>query len=200
MLNPYDLLGRYRVVVTWITLISSWIVGGYLSWHGDPLRENVEWHGRRGILALELCNQPDDMDTLLKKLGATPSGRGPDQSLRDLAISDLHIDFLFIATYSTAIALVCGYSVSRRTTIFMRPVLLLAWAQFFAGFLDVIENLALLNMLNIGSVTNHVMPIVASWCATLKFKLVFAGIGVGVVASVVKWISHRAAKEAGRKE
>ena len=96
-----------------------------------------------------------------------------DQNAQKLAAFSLGIDFLFLISYSTTIALACIWAADvlmGRSALLGALGLLLAWGQWFAAFLDAIENSMLMIIL-----LNASMPLVpetAKWCAVAKFSLV----------------------------
>jgi hypothetical protein len=91
---------------------------------------------------------------------------------------NLGFDYLFMAAYSTTIALGMVWTADalqlKGTTL--SAVLLLAWSQWPAALLDAVENAALLVMLF--NQPADPWPQIAFWCAAFKFALVLAGIFV----------------------
>ena len=72
--------------------------------------------------------------------------------------------------------------------------LTLAWGQWLAALLDVVENVALLVILLDSPVAPW--PQVALWCAVPKFALVFLGLGYVALGAVVRLVgSHRPGSE-----
>ena len=55
----------------------------------------------------------------------------------------------------------------------------MGWGAFLAALLDAVENFALWRIL--GGVTAEIYPRVASYSATVKFLLIFVGIGFALV-------------------
>ncbi len=105
-----------------------------------------------------------------------------DESGRILAAFSIGIDFLFLILYSTTIGLACIWSGDVLGERFWSLAFLgipLAWGQWFAALLDVIENIALMVVLLTFIKAGHVhelIPRVAQICAGLKFGLVFLGL------------------------
>ncbi|MBN1955350.1 MAG: hypothetical protein JW900_09905 [Anaerolineae bacterium] len=102
------------------------------------------------------------------------------------AALSLGVDYLFMASYSTAIALGC-FGIARRLSV-RTPVVagvgvILAWAQFAAAALDALENYALIRIV-LGSL-QQAWASVACWCAALKFLLIAMGLGFAVVAAIL---------------
>jgi hypothetical protein len=103
---------------------------------------------------------------------------------------NLGLDFLFIPAYSTTIALGIIWLT---VLLFSRPwitklALFLAWGQWIAAALDVIENVALYQMLLEGPST--FLAQLASTCAMVKFALVILGLVYALGASLV-WFIRR---------
>ena len=93
-------------------------------------------------------------------------------------------DFAFIPFYATTLALVClwapGPIAARGWPLsgLGRP---LAWAQWIAGSLDLLENVGLLRLLD-GGIRDPLPTLVAA-CASLKFLLVVLGLAYGLYAN-----------------
>jgi hypothetical protein len=106
-----------------------------------------------------------------------------DERARRHAAFSLGVDYLFMVSYSTTIALGCVWAagvLGRRVAALATAGVLLAWGQWLAALLDGGENAALTTML-----LDHVRdpwPAVAWWCAVLKFALIVAGILYALVA------------------
>ena len=89
----------------------------------------------------------------------------------------LGFDYLFLFVYAICIGLGCvlvARAMQYRVRIFLPIGALLAWAQFFAAFLDAIENYALIRVL-LGS-TENIWPALARLCAGPKFLIVTLGL------------------------
>jgi hypothetical protein len=95
----------------------------------------------------------------------------------------LGLDFLFIALYSTTIALACVWATLKGqergwpVTFIGIP---LAWGQWVAAILDVVENIALIVLL-FGSKL-AALPVLAKIAAIPKFVLIALGILYGAIA------------------
>lgn len=112
------------------------------------------------------------------------------------AAFSLGLDFLYLVVYSTTISLACIWVAK----VFpVRGLLLasvgigLAWGQWLAALLDVVENIALISILfDFGM---NVSPQVAKWCAIPKFGLITLGllyVGLGAVVTVMShWFGVR---------
>ena len=65
---------------------------------------------------------------------------------------------------------------------------LLSWAVFLAAILDIIENIALVNIL-FGPLVSP-WPEIARWCAIPKFVLIFIGIVYVIYGGVVALVGR----------
>jgi len=102
--------------------------------------------------------------------------------LRLFAGLNLGFDYVFMIAYGGTIGLGCVLAAKRWHD--KRPGLalmgfLFAWGSLAAAAFDAVENYALIRIL-VGSL-NGVWPLVAKWCAVVKFFLV--GIGILYVSS-----------------
>lgn len=105
-----------------------------------------------------------------------------DEPGRILAAFSIGLDFLFLILYSATIGLACIWSgevlAARKWSLAFLGTPL-AWGQWFAALLDIIENIALMIVLLTYIQAGHVhelIPRVAQICAGLKFALVFLGL------------------------
>jgi hypothetical protein len=141
-----------------------------------------------GIISFELA------DSLEHSRRITASW-GPDGKVR--AALSLGLDYFFLVAYALFIALACSQiakALQANSPNFAAVGYLLAWAQFPAAALDAFENAALIHLL-LGS-SLPPLPLVARWCALIKFSLVGAGliyiIGTGLVFLATKLLRWRA--------
>jgi hypothetical protein len=108
-----------------------------------------------------------------------------DSSAQLHAAFSLGLDYLYMPLYAVTIALACvrAAATSLRTPQAAAALgILLAWGLGMAALLDAVENVALWQVLQ-GS-TAAAWPVVARWCAIVKFAWVIAGLlyaGVGAV-------------------
>jgi hypothetical protein len=108
-----------------------------------------------------------------------------DSSAQRHAAFSLGLDYLYMPLYAVTIALACGRTAatSLRTPQAAAALgVLLAWGMGLAALLDAAENAALWQVLQ-GSAAST-WPVVARWCAIVKFSLVAAGLlyaGAGAV-------------------
>jgi len=183
VLNPYTQIGKRAGLITAFAIISSVLMFGWLTYHGDPLKAGTS-APFVGILALEFCGNQSAANTVLKHWGNNISPRDPTMSLTAVAVSDIYWDFLFIVAYTSAITLFCGLAATRHTGRFADVLTILAWAQPVAGALDVVENIGMLIMLRAGHVESTFLPLSTAISATAKFAIIGAGLFVGCVALI----------------
>lgn len=130
-----------------------------------------------GIISFELAGSKEAAETILLSW---------DAFQQKIASFSLGLDFLFIPVYSTAVSLACVWTANifSKKMVFIGGIgLVLAWLQMGAAILDGIENVALFNIL-----LNNPLPSLASlasWCAMLKFGILFAGITWSLFALAV---------------
>lgn len=150
-----------------ILAFAATLVVGYFML-GPLLRTSEAPHG---IVSLEFAGDVKQAQSVINSW---------DAKARQFAVNNVLLDFLFIAAYSTAFGLACVlahkvYASTDALAILGAPWIgtLLAWGQTVAGALDVIENIAILMMLQVN--VNEPWPQVARWCALPKFGFIFAG-------------------------
>jgi len=123
----------------------------------------------RGIVSLELAGSIDGVRKILTAWGS--EGKA-------YATLSLGLDYLFLIVYASFISLAC-VRIARHFKFRFSLVgawgFVLGWAQFLAALLDGIENFALIKLV-FGSL-RETWPIIARWCAVVKFGIV----GVGLV-------------------
>jgi hypothetical protein len=98
----------------------------------------------------------------------------------------LGLDYLYMPLYAVTIALAClrAAATSLRSLQAAAALgILLAWGLGLAALLDAVENAALWQMLQ-GS-TAAAWPVVARWCAIVKFAWVIAGLLYASAGAVV---------------
>lgn len=117
-----------------------------------------------GIVSFELAGQPDAAQRIVASW---------DDEARIYAALSLGIDYLFMLSYSIAIALGCVLLAQRMPAFAVRLGIYLAWAQWVAALLDATENYALVRVL-LG--TARGWATVARYCAVPKFTIVGLGL------------------------
>ena len=111
----------------------------------------------------------------------------------------LGLDYLFIVTYSISIALGCllvARGISQQIALQTFGGIVIPWALFIAALLDSFENYALINIL-LGSKQEY-WPIIAFWCAIVKFLILAIGIAYICIGIIVylnnKFIKYQNSK------
>jgi len=104
------------------------------------------------------------------------------------AAFNLGFDFLYIPIYSTTIALACVWAANKLggNRIWHNMGMLFAWGLWVAAILDIVENYALLTILQ-GRVADP-YPALATMCATVKFSLILLGLAFCVMVAVIRII------------
>lgn len=105
-----------------------------------------------------------------------------DETARLYAAFNLGFDHLYLACYSLFLSLTCSWLArawQHEAQGFATAGFLLAWAMFAAAALDMVENVALWQLL-LGSMNAH-WPKLATTCAMLKFGILLAGVGYVVI-------------------
>ncbi|MBF0259331.1 MAG: hypothetical protein HQK62_10915 [Desulfamplus sp.] len=101
---------------------------------------------------------------------------------------NLGLDYLFLVIYSSCIGLGCvliSQKFVNQTGFLFSTGICLAWGQVVAALLDSLENYALIQVI-LGSMKEF-WPVMALWCASLKFIL----IALGIVYLVAGWFLCR---------
>ncbi len=99
------------------------------------------------------------------------------------------IDFIYIATYSTALSLACIWTTKllpKFDAEWLGTGVVLGWSQWLAALLDVVENLSLFPFLYVEVKDNSALAQVAAICAAFKFSLIFTGLLYILVSIVIK--------------
>jgi hypothetical protein len=140
-----------------------------------------------GIITYEFAADEDDVRDIFHSWAE----HEPEPSqYKVIAGFNLGLDFLYLPAYSTTIAMGILWitrSLFKRRSIILAAVLL-AWGQWVAAVLDIVENVALYKMLLDGPTGS--LPQVASICALIKFILVGVGLAYVVVTSLL-WLIRR---------
>jgi hypothetical protein len=129
-----------------------------------------------GIISYELAGDVATAEEILYSWGSEE---------RVYAGISLGLDYLFLFTYAIAIGLACVLLADRlsvRAAFLSTLGIWLAWGMVAAGAFDFVENYGLIRML-IGE-GKAWWPVIAYWCAVIKFILV----GIGLVYLVVGFI------------
>lgn len=143
-----------------LVVVASLVLMAVLTVHGAPLWTPAS---PQGIVSYELAFTEDAAAAMIAAWQAIPGGV-------ETARGSLWIDFLFLVAYPRAIQLTC----TRFNPTGAAWPVIVGRAQWLAGALDVVENLALLRQLDVGA--DATLAAVAAGCATLKFGIVGVGI------------------------
>lgn len=98
------------------------------------------------------------------------------------------LDFLYIVAYSTMLSFACIWSTKlllNFDSAWLGTGIILAWGQWLAALLDVIENLALFPFLYRDVHDKAVWAKVAAFCAALKFSLIITGLLYVVISLAI---------------
>ena len=132
-----------------------------------------------GIVSFELAGSVEKSQLILDSW---------DYEAQLSAAFSLGFDYLFMALYSTTIALACLWGsrmLQARSIPGAGAGVLLAWGLWLAAFLDGLENIALgLILFNAPAAP---WPQVAQVSALLKFLLIFAGLVYAFFASIIRY-------------
>ncbi len=145
-------------------LIATLLVMVIMNAAGAPLETEA---APLGIISFELAGSPEAAANILESW---------DEDRRVRAGFSLGFDYLFMALYSTTIALGCiwaGGVLNKRGWPLASAAAALAWGQWLAAVFDAVENLGLVEILFGGP--GAPWAAVARGCAIAKFGLVFAG-------------------------
>ena len=155
-------------VLTIAVMLTLQISGGTLKTDAAPA----------GIVSYEFAGSLPVAQKIIESWGATG---------RVYAGLNLGFDYLFLVIYPLAIGLGCV--IVARAGFLSTLGILLAWEQLLAGILDAIENYALIQLL-LGA-REASLPIIAQWCATLKFAIVGLGLAYFLIGGAVKLVSKK---------
>jgi len=130
-----------------------------------------------GIISFELAGSVTKIEKILASW---------DNDTKVRVAFNLGFDFLFIPVYVSTIVLGCGI-IAKTLQKHKRPISslgsLLAWGVILAGFMDIVENVALVKII-FGTVASP-WPEIAQWSAILKFSLIIFGLVFIIYGSVV---------------
>jgi hypothetical protein len=174
----------WRFRVFWLFLSFALLLMVGFSVTGEPLNTEAS---PLGVISFELAGNVRESTNILDHW---------NQEAQERAAFGLGLDFLFIPIYSTGLVLGCTLAaeVLQRHNWPLNSVgAPLAWTQWLAALLDVVENVALLSILfGMAAVP---WPQVARWCALIKFTIVFLGIIYIFYGAVVNLVSRLVSSE-----
>ena len=164
--HPFEWIketSQSRVFFFWLIVTVVVIVGMQLL--GNPL---ITKAAPAGIVSFEFAGDVEKAQEIMA------SWR---HELRVFAGLNLGLDYVFMIAYGGTIGLGCvlvAQQWKEEQTKLSLMGYLIAWGSIAAAVLDAIENYALIRIL-VGSL-NEMWPIIAKWCAGLKFTLVGLGL------------------------
>lgn len=167
----------------WVSLLATLITGAGVLIQGGPLKASSVTPA--GIVDLELAGTWPRIDQILDAWRQT--------ELLQVATTNLWIDFGFLVSYATFLAL----SLLLLARGFRRHghpgwagfLTVIAAGQWAAGLLDAVENVSLLAMLS--GASSRWLPGLATSAATIKFSFVAVGVVVSATAGIVLLVVRR---------
>jgi hypothetical protein len=180
--HPFEALRADKRKFIFLSLAAlTLVVMGVLNVIDGPLETAA---APQGIVSFELAGDGPSAQAILDSW---------DCQARAHAGFSLGFDFVFMLLYSSTIGLACVWAarvLPGRYRSLVAVGLMLAWGQWLAALLDMVENVALLIILL--DSPGAPWPQVARWCVVPKFALVFLGLAYAVLAVVVRLVgSHR---------
>ncbi len=179
MTHPFQLLPPGKGKYVFLPALALYLLVQIYFFFDNSLRsEKVPL----GIVSFELARTVDDARAILNAWS---------ESQRLHAAFSIGIDYAYIIGYANVIAFVCAWSngiLQERQWLGASIGVLSAWGAWMAGLLDMIENVALINML-FGNLTDP-YPFIASTSATIKLILVIMGLVYSVYGGV-GWLVDR---------
>jgi len=175
---PHPLLSldlRHRNTLFWVSFAASIAIMAVMGVIGEPL---VTPQAPLGIVSFELAGTPNQVKLILDSW---------DERAQQYAAFSLGFDYLFMLAYSTAIGLGCLLAAAAIRSLAWPLAALgvpLAWGMWLGALFDVVENLSLTLILLAGATANA-WPIIALYCALIKFGLIFLGLVYGFYGLVV---------------
>jgi hypothetical protein len=174
--------GQKRAFVLWaalalLAMASLQVLGGPLKTEAAPM----------GIISFEFAGELSKAQSMVKSWG---------EQGQVYAGLNLGLDYLFMVAYATAIGLGCVLASrpwAKRVAFLASVGLVLSWGQLLAASLDAVENYALIRVL-LGS-TEELWPLVARWCAIVKFLLVGAGLVYVLSGAALAIVGARSSRE-----
>jgi len=140
-----------------------------------------------GIVSFEFAGDLETAQSIIASWGQEPL---------TYAGLNLGFDYLFMVGYGITIGLGC-IIISQKLISRIKPLsllgILLAWGSILAALLDALENYALIRLL-LGSF-NEVWPVIAKWCAGVKFFLVVIEISYVLIGAVILLLTKNKQEE-----
>ncbi len=164
-----DPFNRFSNSVLWPTLLIALILSVLLLIAMSLVDRSLKTSAApSGIVSFELAGSLNKGQKILESWNT--------QGKMYAALS-LGVDYLFMIVYalfiSTADVLIARRLIPKYV-LWGKLGYILGWSQFLAAFLDAIENFVLIRLL-LGSQI-EAWPVIARWCAVVKFAIVGAGL------------------------
>jgi hypothetical protein len=174
-----------KPTVLWILLVISILVAlwPWLSMRNidSRLMENPP---HKGIVAFELVGTAEGAQKMI-------DAWGPELSL--LMAKSVRIDFLFIPAYALlffAATMLFSLLVGGSVGVWVKRI---AFLPFVSAVCDIVENIFMILALKSAGSIPAIYPVIAKWCATVKFGLLAVAVVAWVVAIVVRLVRGKKA-------
>jgi len=138
-----------------------------------------------GILDLEFTHY----GVRAEKILIAWSAQGDTGSIINDAKRNTYLDFIFLLFYSSFLFCSCKLMVKKGVATYKKIANLFAYASLAAGFLDILENIGMLKILN-GSVSGSITFFTTA-CAILKWTLVILVILFLLIGLIVKLLPRK---------
>jgi hypothetical protein len=152
---------------------------------GKPLKTEAT---PSGILNLELANSHTKVQRILL---AWNNASTPGYDIIAAAKSNTYFDFLFLLSYAFFLFSCCKQlsQVLQQKKIMAALLQYVAWAALLLGFLDILENIGMLQSLA-GNGSQNV-ALFTSTISIIKWLLVLTVLALMLVGLVAKWMQSR---------
>jgi hypothetical protein len=163
MKHPFQAISQQALVPIVIAFIAATLaLMVSLRVLDEPLKTEA---APQGIISYELAGNTSASLAVLESW---------DQPAKLYAAFSIGLDFLFLVTYSSAIALACIWATGLMPGSLTGLGVALAWGQWVAAMFDGLENTALFIMLTQGP--SSPWPQIAQIAAIIKFTIILLGL------------------------
>lgn len=172
--NPMEFIKvEYRPKALMILIIGTLLIFSLFYFLDIPLKTKAS---PLGVVSFELSGSLEKSEQIISSWNF---------DARLFAAFGLGFDFLFMVVYASTISLACLLTYEKHKGWFSLLGIWLGWGMVLAAIADAIENTALWNLL-IGNIAS-IWPVLAAWCATIKFALIL----LGIIYSITGWMIPR---------